>query len=375
MLAAVASNSQTEPAAVPQAHHRSSRTSRIVGVVVGAAVVAAVFVFVLPRIASYGDVWHVVEGLTWLQAGALLLATAFNLATDPLPWAITVPGLGVRRAFTVTQASTASTYIAPAGDAVGLAVTFRILRGWGFDNAAVSLAVALTGTWNFLVSLGMPAVALGLLSLEKEHYPLLTTVAVVGAAIFVIAVAALAVALERPQVARRMGDAAARLADRALRRFRRGPVAWSGETVVRFRDQAIGLIQRRWQRLTLATVAGQLSVFVILLVSLRVAGVPASAVTLAEAFAAWVLVRLISAFPITPGGVGIVEVGLTTALVAFGGQNAEVVAAVLLYRVFSTVPTLVLGLIAAAVWRRVDAPAASGGLPGNDVGQGAAAHD
>src|SRR4029453_1896427 len=77
-------------------------------------------------------------------------------------------------------------------------------------------------------------------------------------------------------------------------------------------------------------------------------------VSLIEAFAAWSLVRLLGSLPITPGGIGIVEVGLTSALVGFGGQNAEVVAAVLVYRALTMVPTLVLGLVTAAVWRRLD---------------------
>ena len=70
-----------------------------------------------------------------------------------------------------------------------------------------------------------------------------------------------------------------------------------------------------------------------------------------EAFAAWSLVRIIGAIPITPGGFGIVELGLTTALVAFGGANAGVVAAVLIYRFLTVVPTLVLGGLAALTWR------------------------
>ena len=73
---------------------------------------------------------------------------------------------------------------------------------------------------------------------------------------------------------------------------------------------------------------------------------------LIEAFAAWSLARLLGSIPITPGGLGIVEVGLTTALVGFGGKNAEVVAAVLVYRFLTMVPTLVLGLVAAATWKR-----------------------
>jgi uncharacterized membrane protein YbhN (UPF0104 family) len=50
--------------------------------------------------------------------------------------------------------------------------------------------------------------------------------------------------------------------------------------------------------------------------------------------------------------VGIVELGLTGALVGFGGPNARVVAAVLVYRFLTVVPTLVLGLIAAFTFRR-----------------------
>jgi putative heme transporter len=94
-------------------------------------------------------------------------------------------------------------------------------------------------------------------------------------------------------------------------------------------------------------------VFVVLLVSLRVLGVSASEVSAVEAFAAWSVGRLLGSLPITPGGLGVVEVGLTATLVGFGGHNAQVVAAVLLYRFLTIVPTLVLGLAAGATWRRL----------------------
>ena len=86
--------------------------------------------------------------------------------------------------------------------------------------------------------------------------------------------------------------------------------------------------------------------------ALRALGVPATQVTATEAFAAWSLVRLLGSVPITPGGIGVIEVGLTTALVAFGGNNAGVVAAVLLWRFLTMVPTIAYGLVAAATWRR-----------------------
>jgi uncharacterized protein (TIRG00374 family) len=104
--------------------------------------------------------------------------------------------------------------------------------------------------------------------------------------------------------------------------------------------------------LTLATLGGHLTVYLVLLVTLRVLGVSGGEVSVVEAFAAWSLVRLLGSIPITPGGLGVVELGLTTALVGFGGEQTEVVAAVLVYRVLTVVPTLLIGLLAGATWKR-----------------------
>ena len=64
------------------------------------------------------------------------------------------------------------------------------------------------------------------------------------------------------------------------------------------------------------------------------------------------LVRLLGYIPLTPGGLGVIELGLTGLLVGFGGKQDEVVAAVLLYRFLTVVPTLILGLVSAATWKR-----------------------
>jgi uncharacterized protein (TIRG00374 family) len=319
---------------------------------IGIAVVAATFVFVLPRIANYGEVWAVVKELSWLQIAALVAATLLNLVTFAPPWMIALPGLGFRRAFVLTQASTASTYIAPGGAAVGVGLAYAILRGWGFGAGSVGLATALTGIWNQLALLGFPAVALALLTLKQEQNALLQSVALIGLAAFVVAIAAFTGALATPKLAHFIGHETIRLANWVLGIFRRGPVGWTADSFVRFRNRAVGLLRHRWIALTLATLAGQLTVFVLFLVSLRVLGVSAGEVGAVEAFAAWSLTRLLGSLPITPGGLGVVEVGLTTALVGFGGANAEVVAAVLVYRFLNIVPTLVLGLIAGATWRR-----------------------
>jgi putative heme transporter len=331
-----------------------ARIRRFLPAAIGVAIVVGTFAFVLPRIADYGDVWKVIRDLSWQQALLLVGATALNLATYAPPFMAALPGLGFTRAFFMTQASTASTYIAPGGAAVGMALSYGMLRRWNFRSSEVALAVAVTGVWNQFVLLGFPVLALALLTLTGGRSPLLQTVAAIALAIFVIAAGAFAAGLSFRGIAHWLGDLAARVASWGRRMFHRGPVTWTGDSLVAFRNQAVALLGRRWHVITLATLAGQLTVFLLFLTCLRVLDVSSGEVSLVEAFAAWALVRLLGSLPITPGGIGIVEVGLTGALVGFGGQNAEVVAAVLVYRTLTMVPTLVLGLVTAAVWRRLE---------------------
>lgn len=347
---------------VPRRRGLSRGHKRILGAAGSIAVVVAVFVFFLPRIADYRDVLDVVRGLEWQEWLVLAGAIVLNLSTFPPPWMAALPGLGYRQGMAMTQASTALAIVSPAGAAVGMAGSYSMLRSWGFDSRPVGLAVAVTGIWNQLANLAFPVVALALLTSQGQDNPALRTAALVAVVVLVVILASFVLVLARARWARRIGDLAARLAIRANRVVRRPAPGWGGESFVTFRWQTLGLLERRWHVLTLGTLAGHLTVFVLLLVSLRIVGVTASEVTGVEAFAAWALARILGALPLTPGGVGIVEIGLTGALVAFGAPNAEAVAATLVYRAATVLPTLALGLLAAATWRthqpekRVESP-------------------
>jgi uncharacterized membrane protein YbhN (UPF0104 family) len=319
---------------------------------IGFAVVVATFAFVLPKIADYRDVWDVVERLSWPWLGGLATAAALNVTTFAPPWQVALPGLRFLPALTMTQASTALSIVAPGGVAVGMAGQVGILRAWGFAGSLIARAVTLTSLWNQFANLFYPVVAVFLLALSGQPTAVLATAAFVGVAILGVAVTALGLVLYSDRMAEDIGDATAGGANWALGRLRRGPVGWSGRSFERFRRDAVDLLRHRWHLLTLATFAGSLTVFVVLVVSLRAFGVGPAEVTLIEAFAAWSLARLLGSIPITPGGIGVVELSLTGTLVGFGGANAEVVAAVLVYRFLTMVPTLVLGLASAATWRR-----------------------
>ena len=214
-------------------------------------------------------------------------------------------------------------------------------------------AVTLVSLWNQLANLAYPIVALFLLTMTGEETAVLATVAFVGVAILGVAVGALVLVLYSSRMAGEIGDLAARAATAVKGRFHREPVTWDGRNFERFRVDVVDVLKQRWHLLTLATLAGSLTVFVVLLVSLRALGVSSAEVTVVEAFAAWALARILGSIPITPGGIGIVELSLTAALIGFGGNNAGVVAAVLVFRFLTIVPTLALGMVAAAVWRRL----------------------
>jgi len=325
---------------------------------VALGIVVATFVYFLPTIANYGDVWGVVKDLSWEWIAALLVATAINLLTFAPPWMVALPGLSFVQALTVTQASTALSIVVPGGIAAGIAGSFGVLRGWGFPIRDITRAVTLTGLWNQFLNLLFPIVALFLLTVSGEQSAALATAAFIGVAVLGVVIAGFVVILVSRRLAEDVGDLAARLANWALHRIRRGPVKWSGASFERFRTEAGEFLERRWHWLTAAQLLGTLTVFGVLIVSLRACGVHASEVSWVEAFAAWALVRIVGSIPITPGGIGVVELALTGTLVGFGGNNAGVVAAVLVYRFLTTVPTLLLGLGAAFTWRRQGLPTA-----------------
>jgi uncharacterized protein (TIRG00374 family) len=318
---------------------------------VSVAVIAVVFAYFLPKIADYGDVWGVVKTLSWPWLVGLVIASSLDIATYAPPWVASLPGLSYLHATRVTLASTALSMVAPGGAAVGMATSFAMLKAWGFKGRPVGLAVAVTSIWNQLMILGVPIIALAGVVAQGGRNKTLEWVALIALVIFCVVVAGFAVGLSSERLAKRVGNRAARTANWVKGLFRKRPVKWGGENFARFREEAIELIRRRWVFLTFATLANQLTVFVVLLVALRAVGVPSERVTIVEAFAAWALSRVLGAIPITPGGVGFVELGLTGALVAFGASNAEAVAATLIYRFLTILPTLVLGLLAAATWK------------------------
>ena len=105
--------------------------------------------------------------------------------------------------------------------------------------------------------------------------------------------------------------------------------------------------------LTIATLVSHISLFLVLLIALRHVGVSQEELSWIAVLAAFSFVRLISALPVTPGGVGVVELGYA-AVLTIGLDDitsAQVVAAILVFRAVTYLLPIPLGLISYVIWR------------------------
>jgi uncharacterized protein (TIRG00374 family) len=251
------------------------------------------------------------------------------------------------------QASTAVSNTMPGGGILGVGVTYAMYRSWGFTKADFARATVVSGIWNNYVKLGMPIVALALLALSGDANAAEITSAVIGLGVLAGAVVVFWLMVRSEKTARHLGDLGARAVSRLRRVFRKPPLSGWGESAVAFFRRTRELLKERWLRLSVSALVSHLSLFLVLLVALRNVGVSEDEVGWIQVLAGFAFVRLISALPITPGGLGVVELGLTAAL-ALGvddALDAQIVAAVLLFRFISFVMPIPIGAGCYLFWR------------------------
>ena len=339
----------TSGAVAPEPARRSRPTFRAAASLV---LVVAVFVFVLPRVADLSEVWQNVRAMTWLEETSLGLLTLWNLATYCFLWMACLPGLSFLQAGVVSQSSTAVANTVPGGSYVALGLIYSMLISWGHRRSVVTLALLITGIWDTAVKLVLPIVAVAVLAAEGDAAVGLVTTGMFGLGVLVAIVALAVLGLRSDETAARIGVALSALASRVTRLVGRPPAVGWDIALVRFRAKTMDLFRTRWHLMSAAAVASHLSLFLVLLVALRHVGVREDEVGWAEVLAAFSLVRLVTAVPLTPGGLGVFELVLTGALVAAGTGHAQAVAAVLVYRFLTFLVPIPLGVACYLVWRR-----------------------
>jgi uncharacterized membrane protein YbhN (UPF0104 family) len=348
-----ATGSASEATAGPRSKRKIS-TKQIVSFVFGLAIVVGIFGFAIPRFADYGEVWAAVKTLTPVEFWSLFAATIFNLFTYWFANMAALPGLSLRKAAVLTQTGTSVANMMPAGGAIAIGVTYAQLASWGFTGAETALYVGVTGIWNIFTKLALPVVALALLVITGHSNAALVGAAVIGVVVLIGAVALLTLVFRSEAMARRIGEWIGRVGSAILHLFRRGPVVGMGDRSVKFRRETIILVRRRWLRLTWTTLLSHFALFFVLLLALRDMGVDEHELPAAEVFAVFAFSRLLSSIPITPGGVGMIDLGYIGGLTAIdtaSGAEAQIVAAVLLFRVLTYGIQIPMGAVTYFIWR------------------------
>ena len=335
---------------------RKKQIKRVLSVVLSIAIVLVIFLKAIPKLGggTYQGAWDSIRSVPLLDLWPLVVAMIFNLFTYWWANMAALPGLSLGQAAVVTQTTTSIANTIPAGGAIAVGMTYTILRSWGFRGSDTALYVGTTGIWNVFTKMALPVISVAFLAVSNHSGAAYVIPAVVGLAMLAAAVGCLAAVFHSEQLARKVGKGLGRGVSVVRRLLRRPAVLDGGERAAAFRRDTIGLVERRWLRLTLTTILSHLALFLVLLLALRRMGVHSSDISTAEAFAAFAVGRLLAMVPLTGGGVGFVEGGYIGILKHFDPtQPNEILAAVLLFRLLTFGIQIPLGGFTYVIWQRM----------------------
>lgn len=290
-----------------------------------------------PRLARASPIWMI--GALIAEIVSFTFAfTLQRLALRTKGWfAVVTSGL----------AGNALTNVLPAGDAAGASLQYGMLAtaGIDIDTAVGGLAAAsLLGLGGLL---SLPLFTLPAVLGATRVQPGLLHATLIGLAGFCLFIIFSTVALATEQPLRRLGF----IAQWLWNKLRRPKTLLTGldSRLLEQRDEIRSALGRQWRR-AVFFVVGRLGFdYLCLLCVLRAIGSHARPSLVLLAYATAGVIALI---PITPGGLGIVEAGLSGMLVLAGVSAAEALIATLGYRLASYWLPLPTGFVAFALFRR-----------------------
>ena len=333
---------------------------RVVQILISVVLVVAIFAYAIPKIADYRSVWQAFTNMTWLELTSLVVATVFNLFTYWWQNMASIPGLGVWQAAVNNQTTTSIADTIPGGGYIAVGVGYTMYRSWGFPTSAIALSALVTGIWNVFMKLGLPVIALAILAVQGQASGGLVLASLVGVLVLAGGVVLFALVLWKKELAHRIGDGLGRAVSVVLRLIRRPSVEQWGEAAVRFRRQTIDLVSKRGIALTVTTIVSHLALFLVLLLAVRHVGVSESEISTAQVLGVFAFGRLVTALPLTPGGLGLVELSYIGGLILAGRAHAnvptdvfhaQVAAAVLVFRTLTYGIQIPLGAFTYLIWR------------------------
>ena len=239
-------------------------------------------------------------------------------------------------------AGNALSKVAPAGGAVGAALQYRMLVEAGLERGRTVAGITAVNLLTFAVVLTLPVLALpAFLRGSVDRH--LAEATVIGVIVFILLLGAAVAMLAFDRPLELVGRAVQAVRNRLRRR--RAPVRTLPDRLRRERDKLLATLGPQWKQAVAATVGRWAFDYATLLAALAAVGAtPSPALVLLAFCAAQVLAQV----PVTPGGLGFVEAGLSAMLALAGVSAGKAVLATLAYRLFAywlQLPAGVVGFI------------------------------
>ena len=312
---------------------------------------------------SLAEVFDSFPKLTSLDPIWFIFALALQVAHFTCTIALQRIALRTKAWFSVATSQlsgNAISLIVPGGAAFGAATQFRMLAAAGNDPAT---AVAGLTAFSLLGIGGLLALPIFVLPAIVAGTPIangLLHATLLGLVAFVLFAAFGAVVLALDGPLRWAGRIVQAVRNRVKRKS--PPLTGLPDKLVFERNRIRGVLGKRWKAALLLS-SGRLAFdFGTLLACVRATGVKPNPSLVLLAYAVAGLLALI---PITPGGLGIVEAGLSALLILAGVPGVDAVVATLAYRIISYWLPIAVGPFAYLAFRL------RYGKPGHDGGGGA----
>jgi len=267
-------------------------------------------------------------------------------------WSVLAVALRSRRWFLIASsqlASNAASRVIPGGAATGGVVQYRMLTQAGLDGATAATGLTAASIVITAVLFAMPLFTLPVILGGTPTPDDLTNAAWLGLAAFVVLGLGTAglIVTDRPLAA--IGRTVDRVRN-ARRRHKGRPETHDLPDRLRGqRDQMLRTLGSRWWEALLGAVGKWTLDYLALLTALAAVGARPRPSLVMLAYLAGAILGMI---PITPGGLGFVEAGLTGMLVLAGVPAGAGSVAVLAYRLVSYWLPLAAGAVAALAYRR-----------------------
>lgn len=336
--------------AAPHAALRPSRGWGRVRYLASWVLALALVAVAVPRTVDVS--WHgvlpVLGALHWPALLGLVGLWLLGLVVHSSVLTAAAPALTRRRALTLNVTGSAVANVVPLGGAAGVELNRRMMRAWGMDTRSFTSYTFLTNLWDVGSKLLLPIVGVLVLARAGETVtPQLKTMSLLASAAFTGFAAFVSVLLLSPRGTGLLGDAIERVLRRGLRLIGRDRTLGIPDVLNDVRRECAGLVATGWARMT-AGIGGYVALQWLLLgfcLQLTRAGT-----TWPEVLAGFAVERLFTILPLTPGGVGIADLGLVGVLLTLGGDPAGVTAAAVLYRLFIFAVEIPVGGGVLGVW-------------------------